>query len=51
MEGEGEDDGDAFVEDNIFFMLKNTRWGKIASVAHTAEIATVIDDSMRAMSY
>lgn len=51
LEGEGQDDGDTFVEDNIFFMSKNTRWGKIAFVAHTAEIATVIDDSMRAMSY
>ena len=49
-EGDGfEDDRDAYVEDNIFFVPENARWNKIASSAHTPEIGTVIDDAMRAI--
>lgn len=49
-EGDGfEDDRDAYVEDNIFFVPEEARWGKIASNAHTLEIGTIIDDAMRAI--
>lgn len=49
-EGDGfEDDRDAYVEDNIFFVPEDARWSKIASAAHTPEIGTVIDDAMRAI--
>lgn len=49
-EGDGfEDDRDAYVEDNIFFVPEEARWNKIASAAHTPEIGTVIDDAMRAI--
>lgn len=49
-DGDGfEDDRDAYVEDNIFFVPEKARWGTIASAAHTPEIGTVIDDAMRAI--
>ena len=49
-EGEGfEDDRDAYVEDNIFYVPEEARWDKIASSAHTPEIGTVIDEAMRAI--
>ena len=49
-EGDGfEDDRDAYVEDNIFFVPEEARWSKIASNAHTLEIGTIIDDAMRAI--
>lgn len=49
-EGDGfEDDRDAYIEKNIFFVPENARWDKIASSAHTPEIGTVIDDAMRAI--
>ena len=49
-EGDGfEDDRDAYVEDNIFFVPEDARWSKIASNAHIPEIGTVIDDAMRAI--
>lgn len=49
-EGDGfEDDRDAYVEDNIFFVPEDARWSKIVSSAHTPEIGTVIDDAMRAI--
>ena len=49
-EGDGfEDDKDAYVEDNIFFVPEDARWNKISSAAHTPEIGTVIDDAMRAI--
>lgn len=44
-----EDDRDAYVEENIFFVPEDARWSKIASSAHTPEIGTVIDDAMRAI--
>lgn len=49
-EGEGfEDDPDAYMEDNIFFVPAEARWNVIASAAHTPEIGKVIDDAMRAI--
>lgn len=49
-EGDGfEDDRDAYMEDNIFFVPEDARWSRIASAAHTPEIGTVIDDAMRAI--
>ena len=49
-EGDGfEDDRDAYVEENIFFVPEDARWGKIASAAHTPEIGAVIDNAMRAI--
>ncbi|MEG0108965.1 MAG: class I SAM-dependent DNA methyltransferase, partial [Lachnospiraceae bacterium] len=49
-EGDGfEDDRDAYVEDNIFFVPPEARWSTIVSAAHTPEIGTVIDDAMRAI--
>lgn len=47
-EGDGfEDDRDAYIEDNIFFVPVNARWSKIAAAAHTPEIGSVIDEAMR----
>lgn len=42
-EGEGwEDDKDAYMEDNIFFVPKEARWDVITAAAHTPEIGSVI---------
>lgn len=49
-EGDGfEDDPDAYVEDNIFFVPECARWKVISGAAHTPEIGKVIDDAMRAI--
>ena len=49
-EGDGfEDDRDAYMMDNIFFVPKEARWKTIADAAHTPEIGTVIDTAMRAI--
>lgn len=49
-DGDGfEDDPDAYVEDNIFFVPEDARWTRIASVAHTPEIGMVIDEAMRSL--
>ena len=49
-DGEGfEDDPDAYVEDNIFFVPEDARWSTIAAAAHTPEIGMVIDNAMRAI--
>lgn len=49
-EGDGfENDPDAYVEENVFFVPENARWDKIASAAHKPEIGTVIDNAMRAI--
>lgn len=49
-EGDGfEDDRDAYVEDNIFYVPEEARWDKIARSAHISEIGTVIDEAMRAI--
>ena len=50
LEGDGfEDDPDAYLEDNIFFVPKEARWSKIAEDAHKKEIGTTIDNAMRAI--
>lgn len=49
-EGEGfEDDRDAYVSENVFFVPKDARWDKISAAAHTPEIGKVIDAAMRAI--
>lgn len=49
-EGDGfENDRDAYMEDNIFFVPVEARWSTIASAAHTPEIGAVIDNAMRAI--
>lgn len=49
-DGEGfENDRDAYMEDNIFFVPEDARWGKIAAAAHKPEIGTVIDNAMRSI--
>ncbi|HIW39820.1 MAG TPA: type I restriction-modification system subunit M [Candidatus Eubacterium pullicola] len=49
-EGDGfEDDIDAYIEENIFFVPEEARWKTIATAAHTPEIGTVIDGAMRAI--
>ncbi len=49
-EGDGfENDPDAYVEENIFYVPEEARWDKIASEAHTPEIGTVIDNAMIAI--
>ena len=45
--GEGfEEDRDAYVEDNVFWVPQGARWGDIAKAARTPEIGTVIDKAM-----
>mgnify|MGYP002646272337 FL=1 len=49
-EGYGfENDKDAYIEENIFYVPEKARWKVIASAAHTPEIGTVLDDAMRAI--
>ena len=49
-EGDGfEDEPDAYMEENIFFVPEKARWSVIASAAHTPEIGTVIDNAMMAI--
>lgn len=49
-EGYGfENDKDAYIEENIFYVSEKARWNVIASAAHTPEIGTVLDDAMRAI--
>lgn len=49
-EGDGfEDDPDAYLEDNVFFVPEDARWDKIAAAAHKPEIGIVIDNAMRAI--
>ena len=44
-----ENDPDAYIEENVFFVPESARWDKIASAAHKPEIGTVIDNAMRAI--
>ena len=44
-----EDNPDAYMEDNIFFVPETTRWKYIAKYAHSPEIGKVLDDAMRAI--
>lgn len=49
-EGDGfEDDKDAYLMDNIFYVPDESRWSTISAAAHTPEIGTVIDNAMRAI--
>lgn len=49
-EGDGfEDDRDAYIEENIFYVPEEARWNVIASAAHTPEIGKIIDDAMRSI--
>ncbi len=49
-DGEGfEDERDAYLEKNIFFVPEKARWQVIANAAHKPEIGKVIDDAMRAI--
>lgn len=49
-EGEGdEEDRDAYMEENVFFVPENARWKVIAEKAYTPEIGIVLDDAMRAI--
>lgn len=49
-EGDGfEDEKDAYLMDNIFFVPEDARWSTISAAAHTPEIGTVIDNAMRAI--
>lgn len=49
-EGYGfENDPDAYLEENIFYVPEEARWQKIASSAHKPEIGSVIDNAMRAI--
>ncbi len=49
-DGEGfENDPDAYIENNIFFVPEDARWKKISSVSYTPEIGIIIDNAMRAI--
>lgn len=49
-EGDGdEEDRDAYMEKNIFFVPENARWKLIAEKSLTPEIGIVLDDAMRAI--
>ena len=49
-EGYGdEEDRDAYMEKNIFFVPKSARWSKIAAVAHEANNGETIDNAMIAI--
>lgn len=44
-----ENDRDAYIEENVFFVPEIARWNYISSNAHSEEIGKVIDDAMRAI--
>ena len=49
-EGEGfENDPDAYLEENIFYVSLEARWQTIAENAHKEEIGVTIDNAMRAI--
>lgn len=49
-DGDGfENDRDAYMEENIFFVPEEARWSVISNAAHTPEIGKVIDNAMRAI--
>ncbi len=49
-EGDGfENDRDAYLEKNIFFVPECARWNTISAAAHTPEIGKVLDTAMRAI--
>ena len=50
VEGDGfEDEKDAYLMENIFFVPEEARWATIFAAAHKPEIGTVIDNAMRAI--
>lgn len=44
-----EEDRDAYIEKNVFFVPETARWSVISSSAHTPEIGVKIDEAMRAI--
>ena len=49
-EGDGfENEPDAYLMDNIFFVPEKARWSVVSAAAHTPEIGSVIDEAMRAI--
>lgn len=49
-DGDGfENDKDAYLMDNIFYVPEEARWSTISAAAHIPEIGTVIDNAMRAI--
>jgi len=49
-EGDGfENEPDAYLMENIFFVPEKARWSVVSASAHTPEIGKVIDDAMRAI--
>lgn len=49
-DGDGfENEPDAYMMENIFFVPEKARWSVISAAAHTPEIGQVIDDAMRAI--
>ena len=49
-DGDGfENEPDAYLMDNIFFVPEKARWSVVSAAAHTPEIGSVIDDAMRAI--
>lgn len=49
-QGEGfEDEKDAYLEVNVFWVPKEARWETIAAAAHTPEIGIILDNAMRAL--
>jgi len=49
-EGDGfEEDRDAYIEENIFFVPPSARWGHIKSSAKQSTIGQIIDDAMIAI--
>ena len=49
-EGDGfENEPDAYMMENIFFVPEKARWSVVSAAAHTPEIGQAIDDAMRAV--
>ena len=49
-EGDGfEDEPDAYMEKNVFFVPEQARWDNIAKHTHTQKIGIVIDNAMKAI--
>lgn len=44
-----EEDRDAYIEKNVFFVPETARWSAISSSAHTPEIGVKLDEAMRAI--
>lgn len=44
-----EEDRDAYIEKNIFFVPESARWSEVSKYAHTPEIGVKLDEAMRAI--